>query len=381
MKNLVKAVILAAVLTQFSWAEVKFSNYVSALVMESVTTNETDITLSNVTGFPTLSTTNDYFYMVLMRVTDYAKEIVKVTAYDTTNKVITVTRAQDSTTAKTFAQNDRCELWFIGADFEDLRTEANAYTDIYYTTNRSDIDRNYWLILTNITNISANDADISNLVTRLSGVVTTGALDTAAFNTAIFEYDASTNITVKTNSLALNKIVNLTSMKVIGNVTNSTSAPTEVPVLDEDAMDSDSATALATQQSIKAYVDTTSVAEAKNYAMQYSGTTVFTGSMPTSYTDLDLSGTVGTNRCFVHMQVSPDASCNLFLRPNGETKDIGLGASGNPTGTSGGTTTASTTATVFLSLITDSSGIVEWKSSGAGSGGTVVKILSYQVLQ
>jgi len=46
------------------------------------------------------------------------------------------------------------------------------------------------------------------------------------------------------------------SMKVLGNTSGSLAAVSEVSVLDEDDMVSDSATSLATQQSTKAYVDT-----------------------------------------------------------------------------------------------------------------------------
>lgn len=51
------------------------------------------------------------------------------------------------------------------------------------------------------------------------------------------------------------KIRQLENMKTIGNVSGSTAAPTQVDILDEDDMASDSATSLASQQSIKAYVD------------------------------------------------------------------------------------------------------------------------------
>ena len=51
------------------------------------------------------------------------------------------------------------------------------------------------------------------------------------------------------------KIRQLENMKTIGNVSGSTAAPTQVSILDEDNMASDSATSLASQQSIKAYVD------------------------------------------------------------------------------------------------------------------------------
>ena len=47
----------------------------------------------------------------------------------------------------------------------------------------------------------------------------------------------------------------INTAKVIGRTTAGSGDPEEVSILDEDAMTSDSATALATQQSIKAYVD------------------------------------------------------------------------------------------------------------------------------
>lgn len=66
------------------------------------------------------------------------------------------------------------------------------------------------------------------------------------------------------------KIENVANMKVLGNTSGSAAAPQEVAILDEDNMSTDSDTSLATQQSIKAYVDTTA------------GSTV--GFTPTSYT-------------------------------------------------------------------------------------------------
>ena len=51
------------------------------------------------------------------------------------------------------------------------------------------------------------------------------------------------------------KIENLANMKALGNTSGSAASPQEVAILDENDMDSDSDTSLATQQSIKAYVD------------------------------------------------------------------------------------------------------------------------------
>jgi hypothetical protein len=148
-------------------------------------------------------------------------------------------------------------------------------------------------------------------------------------------------------------------------------------VIDEDDMASDSATDVPTQQSVKAYVD----AEASSAAMQYSGAT-FTGSMPTSWTDLDLSGTIGSNRCYVMLEVTPDEETDgILFRENGSSVDqnFATAATRSGWGASGGN--GSSGSGVIFSCITDTAGVVEWKSVAAGHGGTVVKLLAYQVLQ
>lgn len=181
------------------------------------------------------------------------------------------------------------------------------------------------------------------------------------------------NSTSATDGVTYAKIQQVASMKVLGNTSGSAAAPAEVSILDEDTMVSDSAVAIPTQQSVKAYVDTVG-------AHKYSGATVFTGSMPTSFADLDLSATIGARRCFVHLQVSPDAAVNIAFRPNGESLDIGIGSFSVPTGTSGASNIGGASATMFISLITDANGIVEWKSSAAGAGASTVKVMCYNVL-
>ena len=52
------------------------------------------------------------------------------------------------------------------------------------------------------------------------------------------------------------KVQSISSMTALGNVTGATDLISEVSILDEDDMVSDSETSLATQQSIKAYTDT-----------------------------------------------------------------------------------------------------------------------------
>lgn len=57
------------------------------------------------------------------------------------------------------------------------------------------------------------------------------------------------------NAVSLGKMATMATAKVLGNMSGATAAPAEISILDEDNMASNSATALATQQSIKAYVD------------------------------------------------------------------------------------------------------------------------------
>lgn len=97
---------------------------------------------------------------------------------------------------------------------------------------------------------STTRVSASGAITVKPQGVTSTELASSAVTTAKIADATST-----TDGVTLDKIRQLESMKTIGNVTGSTAAPTQVDILDEDDMSSDSATSLATQQSIKAYVD------------------------------------------------------------------------------------------------------------------------------
>jgi hypothetical protein len=60
---------------------------------------------------------------------------------------------------------------------------------------------------------------------------------------------------IKDDAVTYDKIQDVAASSVIGNTTGSTATPTDVSILDEDDMASDSDTSLVTQQSVKAYVD------------------------------------------------------------------------------------------------------------------------------
>jgi hypothetical protein len=62
-------------------------------------------------------------------------------------------------------------------------------------------------------------------------------------------------LTIANSAVTLAKMANLADMSVLGNASGGSAAPSAISILDEDNMATNSATALATQQSIKAYVD------------------------------------------------------------------------------------------------------------------------------
>ena len=90
----------------------------------------------------------------------------------------------------------------------------------------------------------------------LAGVglaASSGVLSVGVDGTGI-EIDSDA-LRLKDSGVTLTKMANLANMRVIGNVSGSPAAPAAITILDEDNMSSNSSTSLASQQSIKAYVD------------------------------------------------------------------------------------------------------------------------------
>jgi len=97
------------------------------------------------------------------------------------------------------------------------------------------------------TDSASTTVNTSGQIVVKDGGVSTSKIADAAVTTAKI---ADANVTKA-------KIENVANMKVLGNTSGSAAAPQEVAILDQNDMSSDSDTSLATQQSIKAYVDTT----------------------------------------------------------------------------------------------------------------------------
>jgi hypothetical protein len=99
---------------------------------------------------------------------------------------------------------------------------------------------------------NASEAVDGSTITLISGAM---AVNDSGITEAKIGNGAVTTNKIADGNVTKAKIENVTNMTVLGNTSGSAAAPQEVSVLDEDDMTSNSATALATQQSIKAYVD------------------------------------------------------------------------------------------------------------------------------
>ena len=107
---------------------------------------------------------------------------------------------------------------------------------------------------TGITTAKIADSNVTTAKIADANVTTAKILDANVTTAKI----ADSNVTaakIADSNVTKAKIENVADMKVLGNTSGTSAAPSEVSVLDEDDLVSNSATSLATQQSIKAYVD------------------------------------------------------------------------------------------------------------------------------
>ena len=140
-----------------------------------------------------------------------------------------------------------------------------------------------------------------------------------------------------TTGVTYAKLQYVANMKALGNTSGSLGVVSEVSILDEDNMVSDSATSLATQQSIKAYTDTkvAAVITRGTAVATTSGTSVDFTSIPSTVKRITvmLSGvsTNGTSPIILQLGDSAGVEITDYLGSAGElrsTPDVDLFTTG-----------------------------------------------------
>ena len=216
------------------------------------------------------------------------------------------------------------------------------------------------LTSTKLNNIVGSAFLDSDSITGTTLNLNNGQLKVATNGITDNELNANSVTTAKiaNDAVTYDKIQDVAASSVIGNTTASVATPSNVAILDEDNMASDSATALATQQSIKAYVDSQTAVGTSKYSTGWfnngSGNTL----------------TNGQNYTFSHSLGTDDLLIELWQRDlsggtNLQKVEVRDGQSGG--GLWGATITGLTTTTITVQLAI--SGTLQMLSNGNGSSG------------
>jgi len=154
---------------------VLFVNNATTTLSAGVGDSATSITVTDGSVFPSLSG-SDYFYLTLEVDSDPTlKEIVKCTARS--GNTLTITRAQDGSSARTFSTADKAELRLTAAGLNDVATQAD--TDTTYSVGDGGLTQNNF-----------TDA----LKTKLDGIEASATADqTAAEIKTAYESNSDTN--------------------------------------------------------------------------------------------------------------------------------------------------------------------------------------------
>jgi hypothetical protein len=147
---------------------VLFSNNAATVLAAGVGDSATSISVEDGSVFPTLSG-SDYFYLTLeVESNPDEKEIVKCTARS--GNTLTISRAQDGTSARSFSTADKAQLRLTAAGLNDVATQAD--TDTTYTVGDGGLTQNNFTdtLKSKLDGIesSADVTDTANVVAALT---------------------------------------------------------------------------------------------------------------------------------------------------------------------------------------------------------------------
>jgi len=177
-------------------------------------------------------------------------EIVMVTNVST--DTLTITRTQESTSARTIVEGDIIIQGITAKDWNDLITAVAGKITAFADPNADrivfwDDSAGAFAALTASTGLRISD---TNLIVRTSSETQTGIVERATDT----EFTDGTDTTRFINAKQVASVAQTMTNKTLTNPVIDTGV-SGTAVLDEDNMASNSATKLATQQSIKAYVE------------------------------------------------------------------------------------------------------------------------------
>tara|TARA_R100000995_G_scaffold3938_1_gene2116 strand:+ start:818 stop:1486 length:669 start_codon:yes stop_codon:yes gene_type:complete len=147
---------------------IKFANNAHSTLASGINTSATSITVASGHGarFPSLAGA-EFFFATLIDSSNNL-EIVKVTARST--DVLTVTRAQESTSAASFSSGDRIELRITAAGLGELITPSDiAFKNVANTWVAAQQGRTF---TGNITGSTTLDFTYQNFIVTATGNVT-----------------------------------------------------------------------------------------------------------------------------------------------------------------------------------------------------------------
>ena len=108
---------------------VKFSNNAKTTLSSSIASSATSIAVADASVFPSISG-SEYFYVTFEDLSGNV-EIVKVTGVS--SNTLTVTRGQESTTARSFSSGDKAENRLTAGGLNDVATQADTDTNTTYS--------------------------------------------------------------------------------------------------------------------------------------------------------------------------------------------------------------------------------------------------------
>jgi hypothetical protein len=152
---------------------VLFTNNATTTLASSITNVQTSLTVATGTGalFPTI-TGSDYTMCTLQNTAGTTTEIVKVTARS--GDVFTIVRAQEGTTASTFATGDKFELRITAGEMTNLvgGSARGGGTDQVFFENGQTVTADYTIT----TNKNATSAGPISIDTGVTVTIPTGSV-------------------------------------------------------------------------------------------------------------------------------------------------------------------------------------------------------------